>query len=78
MTIGIVLIVALLKAKREDIPLIVKMLVDSHVFCATGWILAIVIVLTSVILVLLLKSTFREGIERLARERDDLQKKLIK
>jgi hypothetical protein len=76
--IGAVFIVALLKAKQEDIPLIVKMLVESHLFCATGWILTIVILLASVILVLLLKSTFREEIKRLSRERDELQRKLIK
>jgi hypothetical protein len=78
MTIGAVAIVALLRAKREDIPLIVKMLVDSYGFCATGWILAVVIVLTSIILVKLLKSTFKQEIDRLTKERDELQKRLIK
>lgn len=78
MTIGAVAIIALIRAKREDIPLIVKMLVDSYGFCATGWILAIVIVLASVILVKLLRNTFREEIERLTAERDELQRRLIK
>ena len=78
MTIGAVVIVALIRARRQDIPLIVKMLVDSYGFCATGWILAVVIVLTSIILVKLLKSTFKEEIDRLTKERDELQKRLIK
>ncbi len=78
MTIGLVLIVALIRAKREDIPLIIKMLVDSYGFCATGWILAIVIVVAAVIFVKLLRHTFREEIERLTAERDELQKRLIK
>jgi hypothetical protein len=75
---GIVLIVALLKAKQDDIPKIVEMLVGSYLFCSIGWILAIVILFSSVVLIKLLIRFYDRGIARLSEERNELQTRLLK
>jgi ATP/ADP translocase len=75
---GLVLVVALLKAKPEDIPKIVEMLVASHLFCMIGWIFAFVILLGSVVFIKLLIRSNDRAISRLSKERDDLQTRLFK
>jgi hypothetical protein len=75
---GAVLIVALLRAKQDDIPKIVEMLVNSYLFCSIGWILAIVILLSSVVLIKLLIRFYDKEVARLSKERDDLQTRLLK
>ena len=75
---GAVAVFALIKAKQEDIPLIVKMLVDSYLFCATGWILAVVILFAAVVLTKLLMRFYDREVARLSKERDELQTRLLK
>ena len=75
---GIFAIIAIIRCKREDIPKVVDAVVSSHLFCILGWILAVVILLGAVIFIKLLISFYEKGIQRLAKERDDLQTKLLK
>jgi hypothetical protein len=75
---GAVAIFALMKAKQEDIPIIVKTLVDSYLFCAIGWILAVVVLLSSVVLIKLLMRFYDREVARLSKERDELQTRLLK
>lgn len=74
---GMVAIIAILKAKRSDIPQIVETIFGSHVFAAIGWTLAIVILLTSVVSIKLLINRDDREIKRLTDERDKLQRKLL-
>lgn len=75
---GVVAIVALLKAKREDIPKIVEILTKSHTVCAVGWTLAIVFLLASVVSVKLLIRLNDREMRRLSDERNDLQKRWLR
>lgn len=74
---GIVLIVSLVRAKREDIPKIVEMIVSSHLACSIGWILAVVILLGSVVFTKLLIRFNDREVKRLSDERDELQRRLL-
>jgi len=53
------------------------MLVDSYLFCAIGWILAVVILLASVVLIKLLMRFYDGEVARLSKERDELQTRLL-
>jgi hypothetical protein len=75
--VGLVAIVAIWKAEPRDIPKIVETIFGSHVFCAVGWTLAIVILLASVVLIRLLIGRDNQEINRLSQERDDLQRRLL-
>jgi uncharacterized membrane protein YfcA len=75
---GLVAIVALLKAKKGDIPKIAEMFFGSHVFASLGWALAFMILLGSVVFVKLLIRFYDNEVRRLSKERDDLQTKLLK
>src|SRR5213592_3468275 len=72
-----VLIVALLRAKPEDVPKIVETIFSSHSFCVLGWALSIVILLASVVFVKVLIRLHDKEIERLSHERDQLQTRLL-
>jgi chromate transport protein ChrA len=74
---GIVLIVALLKARKQDVPKIVETIFSSHLFCALGWALTFVILLASVVFVKLLIRQHDKEIGRLSNERDELQTRLL-
>lgn len=74
---GIVAIVALFRAKQEDIPKIVEILVGSKTFAIVGWALAIIFLLVGAILITLLIFNNDREIKRLTKERDDLQTRLL-
>lgn len=74
---GAVAIVGLLKADQKDIPKIFETLFASHAWCALGWIIAVVILASSIIFVRLLMRIDGKEIDRLAKERDRLQKRLL-
>jgi hypothetical protein len=74
---GAVIIVGLLKAKQEDIPKIFETLFGSHLWAALGWALAILILVGSIVLVRLVMRIDGKEIDRLAKERDRLQEKLL-
>jgi hypothetical protein len=76
--VGAVLLVALIKAKPEDIPEIVKTITNAGNFCNLGWIFAILFLLGGVIIVRLQSNSHSKEISRLARERDKLQERLLK
>jgi hypothetical protein len=75
--VGAVLIVAIIKAESKDIPLIVQTLVESHVWATTGWVFAGVILITAVVVIRVLLNLYQKEINRIARERDELQKILL-
>jgi hypothetical protein len=74
---GIVVIVALVKAKQEDIPKIVEILVRSDTFAAVGWTLAATFLLGGVVSIRLLMISHDKANARIYKERDDLQTKLL-
>lgn len=74
---GLVLVIALLKARREDIPKIVEILFGSHTFAAVGWVLAVVFLLGGAIFTKLQDRLHQREIARMANERDELQKQLL-
>ena len=75
---GLVALVAILKARKSDIPKIAELIFTSHLFCVIGWALAFVILLASVVFVKLLIRFYDNGFKRVTRERDELQTKLLK
>jgi hypothetical protein len=68
--------IAMIKARPEDIPVLVKSIFETDVFQWTGWIVAAVSILFSVVMVALHRNC-RKEIARLAQERSDLQSILI-
>jgi uncharacterized membrane protein (DUF485 family) len=54
-----------------------QMLFASDLWCALGWIVAVLIVVCSIILVRLVMRIDGMEIDRLAKERDELQKRLL-
>jgi hypothetical protein len=75
--IGLVVIVALLKARKEDIPKIVEILAASSVFCAIGWTLAILFLLFAAVSIWILIRVYERELARVSKERDELQTKLL-
>ena len=75
---GLVAIVAILKARKGDIPKIVEMFFGSHFFATLGWALACLILLGSVVFIKLLIRFYDKEVARLSKERDELQAKLLK
>ena len=73
-----VAIVALLKARKGDIPKIAEMFFGSHVFASLGWALAFMILIGSVVFVKLLIRFYDKEVARLSKERDELQTKLLR
>ena len=74
---GAVLIVAILRADPKDIPKIIEVLLESHVWATTGWVLAGVILIASIVMVKLLLKFYGNELKRVAKERDELQSMLI-
>jgi hypothetical protein len=74
---AIVLIVALWKAKPEDVPKIVETVFSSHFFCVLGWALSIVILFASIVFVKVLIRLHDKEVERISNERDQLQTRLL-
>lgn len=74
---GAVLIVAILKAERKDVPEIIRILLESQVWATTGWVIAVVILLSSIVMIKLLVRFYDQELKRVAKERDELQSILI-
>jgi uncharacterized oligopeptide transporter (OPT) family protein len=75
--VGVVLIIALFRADPKDIPRIVEILAGSSNSAIIGWAIAFIILAGAVILVKLMKKIYENEIERLAKERDQLQRMLL-
>jgi len=69
--------IALLKADTKDIPVIIKTLAESKETHITGWVIAGIFLVSSIVLVRLMKYLYEAEIDRLARERDRLQRILL-
>jgi hypothetical protein len=74
---GAVIIVGLFRADTKDIPKIFETLFESHPGCALGWIIAVVILVAAIILIRIVMRIDGKEIDRLAKERDELQKRLL-
>jgi hypothetical protein len=74
---GTVLIIAMTRADSKDIPQIVATLANSKSSAVLGWSVATIILVVSVFLVRILSRIHDREIERLVKERDQLQQKLL-
>jgi hypothetical protein len=74
---GAIIIVALIKADKKDIPEIVRLLTSSDAWAVTGWIVAVVILLSAIVIIKMLCRVYDKEIDRIAKERDTLQSVLI-
>lgn len=74
---GCVFIVALLRARPSDIPLIVKDFARSYFVDILGWLMAFIILIVATIFIGFMRKDHQSEIARLAKERDDLQGKLL-
>jgi len=74
---GLVLIIAMFRADQKDIPVIVQTLVDSRSTAVIGWALAFIILIVAVVFVRLLSHIYEKEIERICKERDKLQNRLM-
>ncbi|MGC9261760.1 MAG: hypothetical protein ACP5I8_16980 [Phycisphaerae bacterium] len=75
--VGTVVIVALFRAKRSDIPIIVKDFLGSSFAYASGWLVAAIILAISVICFRVVFADHRNEVDRIAKERDRLQNMLL-
>ena len=74
---GLVLLFAIAKAETKDIPKIVETIFGSNTLAVTGWILAVILLIGNIVSVKLLIKLHDREMDRIAKERDDLQMKLI-
>lgn len=74
---GLVFIVALLRARPSDIPIIVKDFASSYLVDVLGWLIAFIILVVAIIFIWLMRKDHQSEIGRLAKERDELQGKLL-
>lgn len=74
---GGVIIVALLRARRSDLPLIVNDFARSYFVDISGWLMAFIILIVAIIFIWFMRKDHQGEIARLAKERDDLQGKLL-
>lgn len=74
---GAVFIYAIYRADSKDIPKIVESLVGSNTFAVVGWILACVFLLGAIISIKLQSRIYEKELNRLAKERDELQRLLL-
>jgi len=75
---GIVLAIALCRADQKDIPEIVKTIVNSEHVSIIGWVVAVIILVAAIVLIKVMCKIYDREIERLVKERDQLQKELLK
>jgi len=75
--IGAVLVIAITRADPKDIPIIVQTLVDSRSTAVIGWSIALIILIGAVVFIRLLTYVYEKEIERICKERDKLQSKLL-
>ena len=77
MVVGAVLVIAIIRADPKDIPTIVQTLVDSRSTAIIGWSIALIILIGAVVFIRLLTYVYEKEIERICKERDKLQSKLL-
>lgn len=75
--VGAVLVIAIIRADPKDIPTIVQTLVDSRSTAIIGWSIALIILIGAVVFIRLLTYVYEKEIERICKERDKLQSKLL-
>jgi high-affinity nickel permease len=78
LVIGLVLVVAMIRADANDIPKIVETLAGSRSTAVIGWSIAFVILAAAVIFIKMMSHIYEKEIERLCKERDKLQSTLLK
>lgn len=69
--------IALIRVSPEQLPEVVSAIFKSSAIGASGWIAALLIFLVSRFIVYFIQVTHTKEIERLTKERDYLQEKLI-
>jgi hypothetical protein len=74
---GIVFSIALLKADSKDVPKIVELIANSPKISFLGWVIAVIILIAAVVLMKIMCKIYDKEIERLVKERDQLQKQLL-
>jgi len=73
----ILLFVALLKAPSDKMPEIIKILVEQPlVWCFLGWLVAGILLISSIIFFFLMRRMYLNEIDRIRTKRDELQEKL--
>lgn len=75
--VGAVVIVALFRARRSDVPVIVKDFLGSSFVYGSGWLVAAIILVISLICFRVVFTDHRNEVDRIAKERDRLQNKLL-
>ena len=75
---GAFLVVAVLRCNQGDVPKIVEMVVSSYFFFTLGWMLAVVVLVGAVVFIKLIIRFYDREVARIAKERDELQTKLLK
>ncbi|HUZ06565.1 MAG TPA: hypothetical protein VMV89_03670, partial [Candidatus Paceibacterota bacterium] len=66
-----------LKADSKDIPKIVETIVNSGHVAMVGWIIAAFFLVTAIAIIRILCRFYDKEIERICKERDQLQKHLL-
>lgn len=74
---GAVAMVLILSARKEDLPKIAETLFESNTFAVLGWMLAVAILISSIILVKFMLNRHDKELNRVCAERDELQRILI-
>jgi high-affinity nickel permease len=74
---GVIFLVALWRAQPKDIPQIVETICGSHDISIIGWLFALIILVSAIVFLRILTRIHDREIERLVKERDKLQKKLL-
>lgn len=68
---------ALLRADPKDIPAIIGTIFGTPLFCLLGWVLAVCALVVGAVVVWLLRNTYRKELDRVCKERDALQTRLL-
>lgn len=51
--VAVAILVAVIRAQPGDMPVLVKNLTDSNIFCVTGWVIAVVVIIVDIVAVAL-------------------------
>jgi len=73
---GMVAFAALWRYNRGDIPKIMEIIFSRSEYCVLGWVIAIVVLASAIATIAVLMRTHRDEISRLAKERDDAQRRI--
>jgi len=70
-------LIALIRAKPDDIPKVFESIFITEIFCYLGWIVAVLILLCSLFVAYLIWKIYPKELERVCKERDRLQEILL-